>query len=76
MVIGPSDDGGYYLIGANDFHPSLFPEIEWGSSEVLNQTTDSLKDAGVSFSLIDQLSDIDTADDYEAWLAYKANKTK
>jgi rSAM/selenodomain-associated transferase 1 len=38
VVIGPSDDGGYYLIGLKKLHRSLFENIEWSTERVLEQT--------------------------------------
>ena len=38
VVLGPSDDGGYYLIGLTRPCPPLFRRIDWGTSEVLEQT--------------------------------------
>lgn len=37
-TIGPTSDGGYYLIGMNDARPELFQGIDWGTSRVLRQT--------------------------------------
>src|SRR6266496_2897379 len=38
IVLGPSDDGGYYLIGVNKPHRRLFEQIDWSTERVLNQT--------------------------------------
>jgi rSAM/selenodomain-associated transferase 1 len=38
MVIGPSDDGGYYLIGLKKMHRRLFEEIDWSTEKVFEQT--------------------------------------
>ena len=37
-VLGPSDDGGYYLIGVNALHPRLFEDITWSTAVVAEQT--------------------------------------
>jgi rSAM/selenodomain-associated transferase 1 len=37
-VLGPSDDGGYYLIGVNALHPRLFEDIAWSTAIVAEQT--------------------------------------
>jgi rSAM/selenodomain-associated transferase 1 len=37
-VLGPSDDGGYYLIGVNASHPRLFEDIDWSTARVAEQT--------------------------------------
>lgn len=38
VVLGPSDDGGYYLIGLKQMHRRLFAEIDWSTDRVLAQT--------------------------------------
>ena len=38
MVLGPSDDGGNYLIGVNALHPRLFEDIAWSTAIVAEQT--------------------------------------
>jgi rSAM/selenodomain-associated transferase 1 len=38
VVLGPSDDGGYYLIGVKKPHRQLFEQIDWSTERVLNQT--------------------------------------
>lgn len=38
MVIGPSDDGGYYLIGLKKLHRQLFKKIDWSTAKVFAQT--------------------------------------
>jgi rSAM/selenodomain-associated transferase 1 len=40
VVLGPSDDGGYYLIGLKKLHRRLFADIEWSTEKVLQQTFD------------------------------------
>ena len=38
IVLGPSTDGGYYLIGMKRPHPGLFEDIAWSTDQVLSQT--------------------------------------
>lgn len=61
VVIGPSEDGGYYLIGLNKMNTSLFENIEWSTEYVLNQTVSKVG----SYSLVDELNDVDTIEDLE-----------
>lgn len=69
VVIGPASDGGYYLIGVSrrrqDALAGLFGEIPWGSSDVLAQTRNSTSNMGLSTFLLEQLSDVDRAEDVE-----------
>ena len=65
LVIGPCNDGGYYLIGMKQPHGELFKGISWSTDKVLEQTLTIAGEQGLSvFSLI-TLRDIDTGDDLE-----------
>jgi rSAM/selenodomain-associated transferase 1 len=62
LVIGPSNDGGYWLIGLN--RPAhLFQAIKWGTGAVLAQTLALAKEQGLRVKQLDSLTDIDTAED-------------
>ena len=77
VTIGPSSDGGYYLIGfsKDSFLPEVFDNIDWGSSEVLEQTTGTLKRHGRKVHLLDQWYDVDTLSDLEELTARKLKAT-
>jgi rSAM/selenodomain-associated transferase 1 len=62
-VIGPANDGGYYLIGLSKEIPELFSGIIWGSSEVFNQTIHILNNTNFKYHLLPSLSDVDTIED-------------
>jgi uncharacterized protein len=59
VVLGPSDDGGYYLIGLKQDHPELFDEIDWSTERVLNQTIERAKQFGIDIALLPNGYDID-----------------
>ena len=63
LVIGPSCDGGYYLIGLNEHAPELFEEISWSTEKVLKQTLERAEQLSLKVHLLDQLRDIDTLED-------------
>mgnify|MGYP000025680380 FL=1 len=63
VVIGPSCDGGYYLIGLNKETPDLFKEISWSTEKVLNQTLEKAERLSLKVQLLDRLRDIDTLED-------------
>lgn len=65
-VLGPSSDGGYYLIGLKKLKTSLFKDKPWSSSELYEQTLNELRDSGLSYCKLEELNDIDTADDLES----------
>ncbi len=67
LVLGPATDGGYYLIGMKRKEDYLFEGISWSTSEVLSQTLAVATAHGLHFTLLDELSDIDTQEDWERY---------
>ena len=65
VVLGPSADGGYYLIGMNRMITAIFDDIAWSSADVLCQTIQKLDDLGLKHELLSEWYDIDTAKDLE-----------
>lgn len=65
LVLGPSEDGGYYLIGLRHPCPAIFDDIPWSSSKVLETTLAAADRLGLSPGLLPVLPDIDTADDLQ-----------
>lgn len=67
-VIGPSTDGGYYLIGFSlrGFLPSAFEGIHWSTSQVFEGTLSKLAGAGLKTHILQRWSDVDTVDDLGA----------
>lgn len=63
VVIGPSEDGGYYLIGSNKFIPGIFKNIPWSTEMVFKETIRVLEKGGKSYGLLTTLNDIDTEED-------------
>lgn len=62
-VLGPTADGGYYLIGLSKPVPRLFDEIDWSTPAVWSQTIDRLQSAGRSYHVLPPWYDVDTNDD-------------
>ena len=62
-VLGPSDDGGYYLIGLSRPAPALFENIPWSTDAVREVTLVRAAEAGLAASLLPPWYDIDTVDD-------------
>ena len=62
IVIGPSTDGGYYLIGINFLDTKIFENKDWGGESVLNDTIRDIDDKK-NIHLLDEKNDIDTYDD-------------
>ncbi|MCC5937287.1 MAG: TIGR04282 family arsenosugar biosynthesis glycosyltransferase [Lunatimonas sp.] len=63
LVIGPAQDGGYYLLGLTKPTPHLFTEIPWSTSSVCSDTLRRAKELGLTCGLLPVLRDVDTAED-------------
>lgn len=59
VVIGPANDGGYYLLGTNIYIKELFSDIDWSTQRVLNQTIEKVNNSKLNYTLKNELSDID-----------------
>jgi hypothetical protein len=70
IVIGPAEDGGYYLLGMKRRHENIFKNKDWGTQNVRIETLKDLEDCSVS--LLQELNDIDTFEDMKH---YKQLKT-
>jgi rSAM/selenodomain-associated transferase 1 len=66
VVIGPSEDGGYYLVGGPTPLPDLFTGIPWSTGRVLDETRARLGRAGAAWRELVTLRDVDTAEDARA----------
>lgn len=62
-VLGPTDDGGYYLLGMRNLNELIFRNIPWGQSNVADITRVSMHDLGWEWMELDCLWDIDTPED-------------
>lgn len=60
LVIGPSDDGGYYLLGLKNLEPGLFSSIDWGTGRVLRQTLSAADRDRLRVALLQPMRDVDT----------------
>ena len=63
VVLGPTTDGGYYLVGASTEVPPIFDDIDWSSSRVWQQTVDCLERNVVDFAVLPEWYDVDDLDD-------------
>ena len=65
VVLGPSTDGGYYLVGLSQPFPEIFDGIDWSTEHVFRQTVDRIRSAGLRLGLLPPWYDVDTPDELE-----------
>jgi rSAM/selenodomain-associated transferase 1 len=65
VVLGPADDGGYYLIGMTAVHDALFTNVRWGSELTLRDTLTAAQRGGLEARLLQGTYDIDTSADLQ-----------
>ncbi len=70
-VLGPALDGGYWAIGMRKPEPTLFQDMPWSTSRVLDITRERLQSAGMSFQELRELEDVD---DLGAWERFEASQ--
>ncbi|SHF72653.1 hypothetical protein SAMN05444344_1392 [Tenacibaculum mesophilum] len=61
VVMGPAEDGGYYLLGMKKLHANIFQNKDWGTSTVRKDTLNDLQNESVH--LLETLNDVDVFDD-------------
>lgn len=83
VVLGPAEDGGYYLIAATAPHPELFAGISWSTASVFTQTVAKVAAAGLTLATLPPWYDIDgpadlrrCADDLAAHPDHPATATR
>jgi rSAM/selenodomain-associated transferase 1 len=69
VVIGPAEDGGYYLLGMNSLEEKVFKNKDWGTATVKKDTLEDLKDKKVF--LLAPLNDVDVFEDIEHHPAFQ-----
>ena len=75
VVIGPSTDGGYYLLGMQGGLAEVFDDIDWSTSNVLPQTTQRLDQQNKSYALLSAKTDVDDETALRQMLADLTPKT-
>jgi rSAM/selenodomain-associated transferase 1 len=75
-VIGPSPDGGYYLIGfqSTSFHSTIFDGISWSSDKVFSQTYTKFNNLGLDVKFLTPWRDVDTVTDLKTLIKRNENK--
>ncbi|MDP3723514.1 MAG: TIGR04282 family arsenosugar biosynthesis glycosyltransferase [Candidatus Omnitrophota bacterium] len=68
LVLGPTEDGGYYLVGLAKSAPGLFHGISWSTSQVLDQTLAAARASGMTSALLPEGYDIDRLTELQRWM--------
>jgi rSAM/selenodomain-associated transferase 1 len=63
VVLGPSEDGGYYLLGMRSYIHELFEGMSWSTENLYRETLQTIRTLQLSFAELEILNDIDTLDD-------------
>lgn len=72
VVLGPAEDGGYYLIGfRHQAHLHLFTAMPWSTAEVFQRTVNLLRESHLSYGLVEKRRDIDTLVDLLSFPQYQ-----
>lgn len=66
-VLGPAEDGGYWLLGLDAAVPGAFERIDWSTEHVAAQTLDRLRAAGIEPAVLPTLADCDRPEDLARW---------
>ena len=65
LVLGPAEDGGYYLIAMTEVRPELFEDIPWGTADVLRRTQEAAADLRLGVELLPMWYDVDHPSDLQ-----------
>lgn len=62
VVIGPAEDGGYYLLGMNDLRPSVFSGLTYGHARVFDEALSRIRSTTATLTVMPLWYDVDTPD--------------
>ena len=63
VVLGPDDDGGYYLVGLRQPQPALFEGIAWSTERVVVQTLGRIREQSLTVAVLPEWYDVDRPED-------------
>ena len=69
VVLGPTPDGGYYLLGTAQHHDEIFQDIPWSSQETFAATVQKVEEIGLSYFCLPKKEDIDTVKEYQSFVS-------
>lgn len=76
VVLGPTLDGGYYLLGMKNYESDLFEGISWSTSSVFQETMSKIEEMNLKYELLELLNDIDTIKDWNYYLIHHLKNEK
>lgn len=77
IALGPSPDGGFYLLGMKKYNPKIFEGITYSTNSVLSETIKKIEDEKLTYFLLEPVQDIDTEEELKSWLSNsKKNQLK
>jgi len=75
VVLGPADDGGYYLIGLKKNSHQLFSGIDWGKETVFSETCSRIEDLNLKLELLSKRTDLDRTSDLFPYFRMKRQES-
>ena len=73
VVIGPTLDGGYYLLGMRSLHTALFRDMSWSTESVYDDTIRRIKNANLLYTQGPTLSDLDYEEDLDKFPSFRSS---
>ena len=73
LVLGPTEDGGYVLVGLNSPNSDLFKDVPWSTEKVLATTLRIAENLGLKYVLLPRVWDVDDSGDHARWQRFKRN---
>lgn len=70
MVMGETEDAGYYIIGMKSAHPEVFSDQVYGTGSVFSDTMEKIRRIGATCSVLPTLCDIDEPEDIERYKSW------
>jgi len=73
IVLGPAEDGGYYLIGMKKNKPELFLDVNWGKETVFSETCTLIEKNNLNLGVLEKRADIDRVSDLDSYYNMKTS---
>jgi len=74
VVLGPTTDGGFYLVGMAAPGRNIFQNVRWSTEKTLERTLNNLQTEGYGYKLLPEMADIDYQQDWVRWRNQQINR--